>query len=210
MAEPERVALDPGEPDPAVLDRAARILHEGGIVIAPSDTVYGLLALPRSTRGRAELARLKGRPGPFIVLIRTWEEARSWTRGVEDAIWTRLRRVWPGPVTAILPTAPEMPGSENGGIGLRMPESRFLADLLRVVGEPLFSTSANPPGAASPVTARDASGGFPQGVALVLDGGPAASREPSTIVDLSGPVPRLARAGRGDARALLDPDRFPP
>ncbi len=179
-------------------------------MIAPSDTVYGLLALPRSSRGRAELARLKGRPGPFIVLVRTWEEARSWTRGVEDATWTRLRRVWPGPVTAILPTAPEMPGSENGAIALRMPESRFLGDLLHAVGEPLFSTSANPPGAAPPVTALEASGGFPQGIALVLDGGLSASPEPSTIVDLSGPVSRMVRAGRGDARALLDPDRSPP
>jgi L-threonylcarbamoyladenylate synthase len=172
--------------------------------------VYGLLALPRSTRARGALARLKGRPGPFIVLIRTWEEARSWTRGVDEALWTRLHRVWPGPVTVILPTATDMPGSQNSAIGLRMPESRFLVALLEAVGEPLFSTSANPPGATPPLTAAEAVGGFPQGIALVLDGGPAGSREPSTIVDLSGPEPRLTRAGRGDARALLDPDRSPP
>jgi len=210
VADPERRDLDPEQPDPELLRRAARILVEGGIVIAPSDTVYGLLALPRSARARETLAGLKGRPGPFIVLVRTWEEARSWTRGVEEALWTRLRRVWPGPVTVILPTAAGMPGSEHGAIGLRMPESRFLAALLEAVGEPLFSTSANPPGAPAPVDAVEAVGGFPHGVDLVLDGGTSASREPSTIVDLSGPEPRTVRAGRGDARVLLDPDRSPP
>lgn len=203
------VAVDAADPDPEVLAAAARRLLEGGIVAAPSDTVYGYLALPRSAEARERLGRLKGRPGPFLVLVTAWEEARSWTRGVPDRTWEALDAVWPGPVTVILPTDPAMPGSENGGIGLRMPDSPFLTALLAAVGEPLFSTSANRPGESAPLTAQEAAAACGGEAVLVLDGGPAASREPSTVVDLTVHPPRIVRAGRGDASPLLDPGTAP-
>ncbi len=205
MAEPRRVILHPTEPEPEILARAARLLSEGELVAAPSDTVYGLLALPRSESARARLAAIKERPGPFIVLVDSWEQARSWTRGVPEAVWGRLRKVWPGPVTVILPTDASMPGAQDEGIALRMPQSRFLCDLLHAVGEPLFSTSANRAGEPAAVEAEEVERTLSGEVALILDGGPAHSPEPSTIVDLTGRAPRLVRAGRGDARALLDP-----
>ena len=200
------VVIDPDRPDPAVLDRVVRLLHEGEVVAAPSDTVYGFLALPRSTRARKTLTRLKERPGPFIVLVSRWEEARSWTRGVSEAVWDRLHEVWPGPVTAILPTTLEMPGAEEGGIGLRMPDSVFLRALLDRTGEPLFSTSANRPGEKPPVRAEEV---LSDDVALVIDAGPSDSRSPSTVVDLAHGMPRLVRKGRGDAGPLLDPELAP-
>lgn len=204
MAEATRIAIDLDRPDPEVLDRAARVLCAGELVAAPSDTVYGLLALPRSEAARERLAEVKGRPGPFIVLVRSWEEARSWTRGLPEARWARLRRVWPGPVTVILPTAPNMPGAQDGGIALRMPRSRFLGDLLRAVGEPLFSTSANRAGAPVPLVADDVAAALCGDIALILDGGAADSREPSTIVDWTAVAAKLVRSGRGDAGPLLD------
>ena len=205
MAEPLRARVDLERPDGAQVARAARLLLEGELVAAPSDTVYGLLALPRSESARAALAGIKGRPGPFIVLVSSWEQARSWTRGVDTSLWARLARVWPGPVTAILPTAPEMPGAEKGGIGLRMPQSRFLTALLTAVGEPLFSTSANLPGQAPPLEAGDIDAAVAARCALVLDGGRADSREPSTLVDFLGESPIVRRRGRGDPAPLLDP-----
>lgn len=200
-----RIALH--QPDPAVLRRAARLLLEGELVVAPSDTVYGLLALPRSERARSALAEVKGRPGPFLVLVSSWEEARSWATEAGDDTWRRLRRVWPGPVTVILPTRPDMPGAENGTIGLRMPRSVFLARLLEETGEPLFSTSANLPGAPAPVGVGDLDPRITAAAALVLDGGRAESAEPSTVVNLCGERPRVVRPGRGDPAPLLDPAR---
>ena len=200
-----RIAIDLENPDPALLERAARLLQEGEIVAAPSDTVYGYLALTRSDRAYGALSALKGRGGPFLVLVRTLEEARSWTTGVPERVWKVLEGVWPGPVTVILPTRERMPGSQKGTLALRMPRSRFLSDLLDRVGEPLFSTSANRPGDPPPLTAEEVAADPGSGVELVLDGGPAASREPSTLVDLSGDTPRVVRAGRGDPGPLLDP-----
>lgn len=197
--------LDPAHPDPDLLRRAARLLAEGEVVAGPSDTVYGLLALPRSERARASLRRLKGRDGPWIVLVRGWEEARGWTRDVPDAVWERLHAVWPGPVTALLPAPEAIPGSRDGSMALRMPDSVFLTRLLDAVGEPLFSTSANPPGAPAPLDAPSVVNAFARDVALVLDAGPAVSGPASTIVDLTRSPPRIVREGRGDARPLLDP-----
>lgn len=210
MDEHPIVPVNGDDPDPAVIAQAARRLRDGGIVAAPSDTVYGYLALPRSAAARERLARLKGRSGPFLVLVAAWDDARSWTRDVPEAAWTALESVWPGPVTVILPTDPATYGSENGGIGLRMPDSPFLAALLAAVGEPLFSTSANRPGESAPTTAGEAAAACAGEGVLVLDGGPAASSVPSTVVDLTCRPPRLVRAGRGDASALLDPGEAPP
>jgi L-threonylcarbamoyladenylate synthase len=203
------VSIDTDDPDPAVIGRAARLLLEGGIVIAPSDTVYGLLALPRSADARLRLSRIKGRSGPFLVLVATWEQARSWTLAVPERTWDALRAVWPGPVTAILPTDPATPGAADGGIGIRMPDSEFLAALLKTVGEPLVSTSANRPGESAPATAREAAAACAGEAALVLDGGPAPSNVASTVVDLTCRPPRIVRAGRGDAAPLLDPGKAP-
>jgi L-threonylcarbamoyladenylate synthase len=209
VGDPRLSAIDRASPDPRILERAARLIHEGEIVAAPSDTVYGLLALPRSQRARERLGRIKGRSGPFIVIVSSWEEARSWTRQVPEGIWTLLRKVWPGPVTVILPTAEDMPGAERGGIALRMPASGFLQSLLAAVGEPVFSTSANRSGQPPPIAVGELDTSIMNEVALVLDGGPADIREPSTIVDLSHEPHRVVRAGCGDAGALLDPGREP-
>lgn len=195
--------VDPDRPDPGVLRRAARLLAGGEVVAGPSDTVYGLLALPRSERARAELGRLKGREGPWIVLVRTWDEARAWTDGVPEPVWDRLRRVWPGPVTVLLPTTADRPGSRESTLALRMPDSVFLTRLLAEVGEPLFSTSANPPGETPPLDAGAVCRAFPHELALVVDAGPSPAGPASTIVDLTGEAPRIVREGRGDAAPLL-------
>ena len=209
MTRPLTLPLDPDRPDPEILTRAARLLYEGEIIAAPSDTVYGFLALPRNLRARVTLSGLKNRPGPFIVLVSSWEEARSWTRKVTENIWERLHKVWPGPVTVILPTAKDMPGALDSAIGLRMPDSVFLRALLLEVGEPLFSTSANRPGEDPPVRVEEVMKGISKSVALVLDAGPADSREPSTVVDMAHGPPKIVRKGRGDAGPLLDPTLSP-
>jgi len=205
-ADPRIHPFDREDPPRTLLERVARLLYDGEIVAAPSDTVYGFLALPRSQAAREGLKTLKHRSHPFIVLVGSWEEARSWTREVSEETWGALQKIWPGPVTVILTTTPEMPGSEGGTIGIRMPDSAFLKGLLAEVGEPLFSTSANRPGDPPPPTAQKVAGHFPDGVALILDAGPADSNEPSTIVDLTSSPPRVIRAGRGNPEPLLDRD----
>ena len=204
MAEAERYPLDPFHPGRQRLTEVARRLVAGEVAAAPSDTVYGFLADTRSERAYATLCALKGRSGPFLVLIRSWEEAVALTRDVPEWVWPRLRRVWPGPITAILPTHPGQAGAADNALGLRMPASPFLEALLDEVGAPLFSTSANRPGMPPAEDAAEVLDAFPE-LPLVLDGGSAAGSVPSSVVDLSGARPRVIRRGAGDLHLLLDP-----
>lgn len=204
MVEAPTIPIDPLKPDPLVLDKAAQLLTKGEIVAAPSDTVYGFLALPKNARARERLNALKKRPGPYIVLVSSWEEARCWTLNVSDSVWKRLEKVWPGPTTVILPAHPQMSGAEGEGIALRMPDFALLISLITAVGEPLFSTSANRKGEPPPIQAQEVPYHEDYGPALILDAGPSESRIPSVIVDLTEEKPRVIRKGRGNIGPLLD------
>jgi 5-(carboxyamino)imidazole ribonucleotide mutase len=201
------LAVDPTHPDPRTIEIAAVLLRKGEVVAGPSDTVYGFLALAGNPRGLATLRRLKGRDGPFLVVVATWEEARSLSPRTGPGTWNRLSRVWPGPVTAVLPAG--APGSGET-VAMRMPDSALLAALVTGAGGPLLSTSANPPGGPTPLRAGDVLRAFPEGIPLVLDGGDARSSEPSTLVDLCVSPPRVIRPGGDDPGPLLDPRPLPP
>jgi len=195
------VPVDVDRPDPAVVKRVVTLLTAGEVIAGPSDTVYGFLARPSSSRAMDTLCRLKSRPGPFIHLIPNLGVARELTRDVTDGIWERVSRVWPGQVTVVLPGA-RGPGS----IALRMPKLTLLLTILETLGEPLISTSANRSEDPDPLSAADVMGPFAhEAVPLLLDGGPAVSREPSTLVDLTGTPARILRQGIGNAAPLLDP-----
>ena len=196
----EILRVDPDRPDPEVVARAVALLEEGEVIAGPSDTVYGFLARPSRSKAVETLRRLKGRDGPFIHLVSSLDGARSLAGPVPEAVWERIARVWPGPVTVVLPAR------SGGTLALRMPNLMLLVHIVSQVGEALLSTSANPAGAPAPLSARDVLGALAQDrVPLLLDGGTAPSQEPSTLVDLSGRSARVLRHGVGDPAPLLDP-----
>lgn len=152
----------------------------------------------------ARIFQAKRRPSfdPLIVHLPSFEEARSWARF--DARAEALARTfWPGPLTLVLPRvweagAPRIPDLVTSGldtVGVRVPDQPIALDLLRAVALPIAAPSANPFGYVSPTTAAHVRDGLGDQVDLVLDGGPCAVGVESTIVDLSGPVPRLLRPG---------------
>ena len=192
--------VDVRRPDPAVVSRVVHFLKRGDVVAGPSDTVYGFLADPSNPSAMDTLRRLKSREGPFIHLVSSWDMAKAATRGVPEDVWERVRRVWPGPVTIVLP------GASGQSVALRMPKATLLIMILEQIGKPLTSTSANRSDDPDPVTALEVMGAFAHDtVPLLLDGGPATSRQPSTLVDLTGTHARVLRKGQGDAAPLLDP-----
>jgi L-threonylcarbamoyladenylate synthase len=201
----ERLRIDIANPDMLTVERAAQALDHGDVIAAPSDTVYGFLARPDRPRAVEELARLKSRAGPFLVLVAAWEDARRLSAELGEERWARLARVWPGPVTVILPASEDAAGAHRGTIALRMPNATFLVALIRAAGTPLLSTSANRAGEATPVRAQEVARAFTEEISLLLDGGPADSEIPSTLVDWTQSSPRVLRVGRGDPALLLDP-----
>jgi tRNA threonylcarbamoyl adenosine modification protein (Sua5/YciO/YrdC/YwlC family) len=181
-------------PDANGITRAAELVRAGEVVAFPTDTVYGLMALPSSAE---RIYRVKRRPadkrliamaadrGALTALVRFSPNADAYAE-----------RYWPGPLTLVLPAAQE------GGpsLGVRIPDHRVALHLLAAIGEPVMTTSANlsgqPPARRAEEVALD-------GVAAVLDGGATSGGEPSTVLLLDRPRPEVARVGAIPAEELL-------
>jgi len=188
--------------DPALLGEVVDHLRRGGLVAMPTETVYGLGCLLREDSLR-EVRRLKGREEdkPFLLLI---PHAGS----VPDLAWTPEARdlassFWPGALTLVLrdPSLSFPVGirSAQGGVAIRVSPHPLARAVVERVGEPMVSTSMNPPGGLPALTAQEALGtarALTAGESLwVLDGGMLDPSEPSTIVDCSGPRPTVRRVG---------------
>jgi L-threonylcarbamoyladenylate synthase len=187
-------------PDHA-LARAAAVLRAGGTVVVPTDTVYGVAALPGVAGATDVLFRLKDRAGdqPLAVLVADARQARALADpgAVTPEVAAWMDRLWPGALTLVLPRAVAARGLALGGspdtIGLRCPASAFVRALAARVG-PVATTSANRHGEPTPTTAREAAASLVGPVDLVVDGGRAGTVA-STVVDASVQPWRVRRVG---------------
>ena len=185
---------------PSVLEH----LRAGGLVAYPTETVYGLGSRARTADVQA-LNALKGRRAdkPFLLLVSDRSMAERQGLAFSAAADALARAFWPGPLTLVLQGGdgrmPDLLRGPEGGIAVRWTSHAAMARLIDALGEPLTSTSANRPGSipapgpaailrdfADPVARRDL---------LVLDGGVLGNRPPSTVVDCTGPAPRIIRPG---------------
>ena len=188
-------------PAPEVVARAAAVLRAGGVVVLPTDTVYGLAALPGVAGATEALFRLKGRSAdvPIAVLCASAAEALALAdpASVDGEVAGIAARLWPGPLTLVLPRRPglayELGGGSAESIGLRCPDHPLILALAADVG-PIATTSANRHREPTPPTARAAAAALGDGVGLVVDGGPCTA-PPSTVVDATGPHWRVLREG---------------
>jgi L-threonylcarbamoyladenylate synthase len=180
----ERVTVD----DPEALDVVVAALRAGEAVVLPTETVYGVAALPP----HADLLRhLKGRPVsvPIAVLVADLLQAEVATGAPLPALAATLASAfWPGPLTLVLPTA------TGSSLGVRCPDHDFVRAVAAAAG-PIATTSANRHGDPTPVTAAAAAESLLGDVAVVVDGGTLVGA-PSTVVDATGTEPVILREGR--------------
>jgi L-threonylcarbamoyladenylate synthase len=193
-----RVGPPAGFAAPEIVARAAGVLRAGHIVVVPTDTLYGLAALPSMTGATETLFALKGRGTdvPVAVLCASAAQALELAdpAGLSDAVRRIAGRLWPGPLTLVLPRRPGLGyalGEPTATIGVRCPDHTLVRALAAEVG-PLATTSANRHGEPTPPTAAEAAALFGTGVGLVLDGGRCAGAA-STVVDATGGGPTGAR-----------------
>ena len=204
---------------PEAIERAARLVREGGLVAFPTETVYGLGADALNPRAVARVFEVKGRPrfDPLIVHVAGPSWLEGLCREVPEAARTLIERFWPGPLTLVLPKTPRVPGIVTAGlptVAVRMPAHPVALELIRKAERPIAAPSANPFGYLSPTTAEHVYEGLDARVDLILDGGPCPVGVESTILDLAGGAPELLRAGglpvEEIERALGQPVRRPP
>ncbi|MEU4157605.1 L-threonylcarbamoyladenylate synthase [Actinoplanes sp. NPDC026670] len=190
-------------PDADGLARAAGLLRSGSVVAFPTETVYGLGADAFDERAVGEIYRLKQRPSwnPLIVHVADVAAARAlaemWPATADDL----AARFWPGPLTLVVRRARHLPGIDT--VAIRVPAHPVALDLLKASGLPLAAPSANRSESISPTTAEHVVRSLPD-VPMVLDGGPCSWGIESTVLDVTGDVPRLLRPGALGLRALRE------
>ncbi len=180
------------------LVEVVEVLKAGGLVVYPTDTLYGLGADPYDEAAMDRLYRVKGRPHgePVALVVAGLEEARQLAHLTRAA-----HRLWdaflPGPLTLIVHATPEAPRrvvTREGGLGLRMPDHGVPLAMAREFG-PLTTTSANRHGRPPPRTVEEAEAQLGDAVDLYVDAGPCPVGEGSTVVDLTGERATVKREG---------------
>jgi L-threonylcarbamoyladenylate synthase len=187
-------------------ERAARAVARGGVVAFRTDTFYGLGADPFDTEAVAAVNELKGREGkPILVLVATAEDAARLVARTSRAFDALAARHWPGALTLVAEARPELPAlltAGTGTIGVRLPSDEHARSVVRASGGALTATSANPAGLPPARSAQEAARYFPEGLSLVIDGGPTLAELPSTVIDVTCERPRLVREGVVTRREL--------
>ena len=192
------VKIDPKKPDKKIIVKAADIVKGGGLVIFPTETVYGIAASLVDDKAIARLYEIKNRPldKPFTVHISDIKMIEKMGCKINEKTKSLIEKFWPGPLTIILK-------SENGKtIGFRMPADKIAAELIKCAGVPIVAPSANLSGKVAPVSAGEAMKDLEGKVDMVLDGGKTAIGLESTIIDMTIIPPKVLREGAIKTRDL--------
>jgi L-threonylcarbamoyladenylate synthase len=193
--------FDCADPDQRMqgLSEAEAALRRGELVVMPTDTVYGIAAEafdPVAVDGLLK-AKGRGRDMPPPVLVGTVRAATALVMDLGDLGKDLIDEFWPGALTIVCRSSPTLVwdlGDTKGTVAVRMPLHPVALDLLKKTG-PLAVSSANVSGRPPATTCDEAMAQLGDSVSVYLDGGPCPGDVPSTIVDLTGSVPRLLRRG---------------
>jgi L-threonylcarbamoyladenylate synthase len=169
------------------LKRAAEVLNAGGVIIFPTETVYGIGALAKNDQAIKRIYKIKKRSldKPLQTLIADPKQAEDIAQGISGKARELMKKYWPGPLTLVFKAV------AGDSIGIRMPKQDWLLKLIKKTG-PLAASSANLSGKADPVSA----GEVKIEADLLIDGGKCQLGEASTVVDVSVDPPLTLREGK--------------
>ncbi len=193
-----RVSRDREQWD-TLVEVGGRVVAQGGLVVLPTDTVYGIGCDPFNASAVDALfkAKARGRDLPLPVLVHTWRQALGLVEDVTEQARLLIAEFWPGPLTIVLRESPGIGwdlGYSEGTIAVRMPKHDFALALIERTG-PLAVTSANRSGVPTPGSVEGVVEQLRGHVDVFFDTGPSSGGPASTIVDLSGAGARVLREG---------------
>src|SRR5690349_8167545 len=202
------VEINPDEPQPEVLERAAAAVRRGKVVAVPTDALYTLVADPFNLGAVAGVFRAKGREThrSLPLLVNDIVMAEELASELSNRFFILARRFWPGPLTIIVPASAKVPLKVTGNTGrlaLRQARCKIANDLVTMLNHPLISTSANISGHPTCRSGIEVFGMMDSRVDLVLDGGPC-SGAGATTVDVTEPVWKVIKQGAIEEKVIAE------
>ena len=184
--------------DPQAISEAIEIIQSGGMIVFPTDTVYGVgvSAFNESAIDKIYQVKERSKNKAIPILVGDPAQLSKITPPPGDQVKSIMDKFWPGALTLILQMLSDLPDnlSSTGTIGVRIPNYKFAQDLLLQTG-PLAVTSANLSGESSAKTAEEVFGNIGGKIDLILDGGKSTGGIASTVLDCTKPEPVILRSG---------------
>lgn len=195
-------------PNPKEIAKIVKVLQNGGLIIYPTDTVYGLGCDITNTKALEKIARIKGvklEKSNFSFICNNLSHLSDYVKQIDSATFKILKRALPGPYTFILPGSNSLPKSfkKRKTVGIRVPDNRIAKTIVEALGNPIVSTSIHDQDEVIEYT-TDPELIFEKWqniVDIVIDGG-FGDNQASTIIDLTGNIPQIIREGKGNLDIL--------
>ncbi len=197
------IQIHPKNPQPRLIARAANVLRDGGVVVYPTDSSYALGCRigEKAALDRIRMIRRVDDKHHFTLVCRDLSEIAAYAR-IDNAAYRLLKSLTPGPYTFIVQATKQVPRRllhpKRRAIGIRVPDTPIVRDLLADLDQPILSTTLIMPGDEQPLDdmyeIRDH---MDHCVDLIIDGGPCGIL-PTTVVDMTAEPPEVLRHGRGD------------
>jgi tRNA threonylcarbamoyl adenosine modification protein (Sua5/YciO/YrdC/YwlC family) len=202
------IKIYPDKPNEAAIAKVVKVLQDGGLIIYPTDTVYGLGCDITNTKALERIARIKGiklDKANFSFVCYDLSNLSDYVKQIDTATFKILKRALPGPYTFILPGNNSLPKEfkKNTTVGIRIPDNSIALEIVRQLGNPIVSTSIHDEDDVIEYT-TDPELIFEKWqnlVDMVIDGG-YGDNVGSTIIDLSGDEPEVIREGKGSLDIL--------
>lgn len=195
-------------PNPKDVDLVVDILKSGGLIIYPTDTVYGLGCDILNVKALERVAKIKGvklEKANFSFICHDLSNLSDYVKQIDNSTFKLLKRALPGPYTFILPSAKSLPNpfKKKKTVGIRIPKNNTALDIVKKLGRPIISTSIRDDDeiieyTTDPELIKEKWNNL---VELVINGG-FGDNEPSTIIDMSSNEPLVIREGKGTLEIL--------
>jgi len=200
----EFIKIYPDNPNEAAIQKVVKVLKNGGLVIYPTDTVYGLGCDITNTKALERIAKIKGvklEKANFSFICNDLSNLSDYVKQIDTSTFKILKRTLPGPYTFILPGNNNLPKEfkKKKTVGIRIPDNQIVLQIVKLLGNPIVSTSIYDEDevleySTDPELIFEK---WQNRIELVIDGG-YGDNHPSTIIDLSEAEPVIIREGKGD------------
>ena len=194
------ISINPQNPQKRLVDRVSEILDGGGLIAYPTDTFYGVGCDLLNKKSIQLIHKMKNRPlnKPFSFICDSLKEISRYAK-VSNYAYKTMKKYLPGPYTFVLEATklvPKIMLTKRKTVGIRVPDNRICLAIVRTLGRPIISTSAefdNP---------YDIEAAYGSNLEIVIDGG-VLYPDPSSVISLIGDVPEVLREGKGDVSSFL-------